>query len=89
MFLARKTIAPTNPVKQIFAVSSIGTLRYVLSRMMMNRKMIESIIVKIRDIIDKMFKGINHGSTTIIVELHMGVIDAENDVEFIFKKILT
>jgi hypothetical protein len=54
--------------------------------MIINRKVVASVTAEIRNIMAKISKGINHGSTFAIRELLTNVVGAVDNVEFIFDK---
>jgi hypothetical protein len=51
--------------------------------MITNKKIVASPIMKIVQIILKISKGINHGSTTLVIEMLLNVTEVINGVEFI------
>ncbi len=54
--------------------------------MIINRKVVASVTAKVREIMAKISKGINHDSTVVIREFLTNVVSAEDKVEFIFDK---
>jgi hypothetical protein len=66
------------------AINIIGIVWHVLSRMIIDRKRIASIMVKILHTIIRISKGVNQFSMDIIVEILRIIVVSIKEVEFIF-----